>query len=98
MNPAADRAARLYRELHWGIRPKRIRKVRAPRRPKALAELGTLEAVTYATHKRGDGPSSYVHEFGEEGGKRPSLAVDVRNKKLHIIGGDYRVESRGIVD
>lgn len=98
MNPPADKAAQLYRELHWGIKPRRLRKVRVARRPKALAELGRLESVTYATHKRGDGPSSYTHEFGEEGGRRPSLAVDTKNKRLHIVGGSYRVEPRGIVD
>jgi hypothetical protein len=98
VNPARNRAAALYRELHWGIKPRRMRKVRVEGQPKALAELGKLEAVTYATTKRGDGPSSYTHTFGEEGGARPSLAVDTKTRRLHIVGGDYRVESRGIVD
>lgn len=98
MNPTANNARRLYRELHWGLDAPRMRRVRVDRQPKALAELGKLESVTYATHKKGDGPSSYTHEFGEEGGKRPSLAVDVKSKRLHIVGGDYRVERRGIVD
>lgn len=98
MNPRRNRAAALYRELHWGIEPRRMRRVRVERRPTSLAELGKLEAVTYATTKRGDGPSSYTHEFGEEGGRRPSLAVDTKTRRLHIVGGDYRVEARGIVD
>jgi hypothetical protein len=98
VNPAANRAAALYRELHWGLTPKRVRTVRVERRPHALAELGKLESVTYATTKKGDGPSSYTHAFGEEGGKRPSLAVDTKTRRLHIVGGDYRVERRGIVD
>lgn len=98
MNPARNRAAALYRELHWGIKPRRLRKVRVAARPTELAELGKLRSVTYDTTKRGDGPSSYTHQFGEEGGRRPSLAVDVSTKRLHIVGGDYRVEARGIVD
>lgn len=98
MNPAAKKAAALYRELHWGIKPRRLRKVRVERRPTELAELGKLKSVTYDTSKRGDGPSSYTHQFGEEGGRRPSLAVDTATRRLHIVGGDYRVESRGIVD
>jgi hypothetical protein len=99
MNGAADSHARqAYQAFHWGIAPKRMRRVRTARAPRALAELGKLEAVTYATHKRGDGPSSYEHHFGEEGGRRPSLAVDVDSGELHIVGGDYTVEDRGIVD
>jgi hypothetical protein len=90
-------AADLYRELHWGIPAKRTRHVRT-RVPLALAELGRLESVTYSTNKRGDGHSHYVHEFGEEGGQKPRLAVDAHTRDLVIVGGDYDVQPKGIVD
>jgi hypothetical protein len=100
VNPGvqAQRASDLYRDLHWGLGPRRVRRVHTSPRPRSLAELGTLSSVTYATHKKGDGPSLYEHQFGEEGGKKPSLAVDVDTGRLHIVGGDYTVEDRGIVD
>jgi hypothetical protein len=96
--PPAKRAARLYRDLHWGIAPKKARKVRRPHAGPALAELGQLEAVEYSTEKEGDGPSIYRHEFGEEGGRLPSLAVDPQTHDLHVVGGSYTVERRGIID
>jgi hypothetical protein len=94
----AKRAARLFEDLHWGIEPKKVRKVRRPHVGGALAELGQLEAVEYSTEKKGDGPSVYRHEFGEEGGRLPTLAVDPEVRDLHIVGGSYTVERRGIVD
>jgi hypothetical protein len=93
-----SRARAAYEALHWGIPARRMRAVSPARRPRALAELGRLVSVTYATNKAGDGPSYYEHQFGEEGGRRPSLAVDVDTQDLHIVGGDYTVEDRGIVD
>lgn len=92
-----SRARQLYEALHWGIPPKRTRHVHT-RQPAHLAELGRLESVVYSTNKKGDGPSHYVHEFGEEGGRKPRLAVDAETRDLVIVGGDYDVEARGIVD
>jgi hypothetical protein len=94
----AKRAAKLFEDLHWGIAPKKVRQVRKPHAGAALAELGQLEAVEYSTTKKGDGPSVYHHKFGEEGGRRPTLAVDPETRDLHIVGGSYTVEQRGIVD
>lgn len=94
----AKRAARLYEDLHWGLPAKKVRRVRRPHASGALAELGQLEAVEYSTDKQGDGESIYRHEFGEEGGRLPSLAVDPETHDLHVVGGSYTVERRGIVD
>jgi hypothetical protein len=96
--PAAKRAADLFSDLHWGIKPKRLARVRAPSAGPALAELGRLESVEYSTEKQGDGPSIYHHEFGEEGGRKPHLAVDPATRDLHIVGGSYTVETGGIID
>lgn len=91
-------AADLVDDLHWGIPARKETRVRVPHVGGALAELGQLVAVEYATTKKGDGYSTYRHEFGEDGGRKPRLAVDPRTRDLHIVGGSYRVERRGIVD
>jgi hypothetical protein len=96
-SPGVARAQRLYEAMHWGIPPKRTRHVRT-RLPRHLAELGRLESVVYSTNKKGDGPSHYEHSFGEEGGAKPRLAVDAETRDLVIVGGDYDVQARGIVD
>ncbi len=101
MNPGGDllERARDFRErFHWGIPARRVRQAQVAPLPRALTKLGRLEAVVYATNKKGDGYSHYEHAFGEEGGRKPDLAVDVESGRLHIVGGAYRVEERGIVD
>jgi hypothetical protein len=98
-NPApAGPAADLFKDLHWGIPARRQSMVRRPELGAALTSLGRLEAIEYATNKVGDGPSVYRHRFGEEGGRKPHLAVDPKSRDLHIVGGSYTVERRGIVD
>jgi hypothetical protein len=57
-----------------------------------------LEAIEYATNKKGDGDSVYRHEFGEDGGRSPGSRSTPATRDLHIVGGAYRVEDRGIVD
>lgn len=105
MNPAprkwsgaSQKAADLVDDLHWGIPARKATRVRVPHVGGALAQLGTLEAVEYSTNKKGDGQSTYRHEFGEDGGRKPKLAVDPTSRDLHIVGGSYLVERRGIVD
>lgn len=99
MNPGAanERAVQAYEGFHWGRKAKRARRVHVSPPPAELAELGRLVAVTYETTK-GKEHAQWEHEFGEEGGRRPVLAVDPESNRLHIVGGDYRVEDRGIVD
>lgn len=63
-----------------------------------VAVLGTCTHVVYATHKKGDGPSDYIHELGEDrGGIKPALCVDQAGR-LWLAGGSYKVEHRGIVN
>jgi hypothetical protein len=62
-------------------------------------ELGEIVYVVYETQKAhlGDenGESQYIHHFGDEGGERPTLAVD--NEGYGIIqGGDYKITSLGV--
>lgn len=69
--------------------------MRLPARPRVLVKLGELDSVTYVTKKGREPVTHYEHEFGEEGGKRPVLAMDER-KRLHVVGGDYTVTKAGI--
>jgi hypothetical protein len=103
INPEdVDRVAQAkdFRErFHWGHPARgKPRRVHVDGAPRVLVKLGSLQAVTYGTNKRGDGYSHYEHHFGEEGGKKPALCMDVDTGRLHIVGGDYTVEERGIVD
>jgi len=59
--------------------------------------IGTLTAVVYATHKRGDGPSQYIHQLGEETGVQPILAA-TKAGNLLICGGNYTSPYAGITD
>lgn len=61
-----------------------------------VVKLGRWTHVVYATHKRGDGPSEYVHRMGEEGGREPWLCMD-REGRLWAAGGSYDVKDDGIV-
>jgi len=60
--------------------------------------LGEVSHILYRTHKRGDGPSTYIHEFSEDsGGPRPWLAVDSEGRPW-LLGGSYTVPAEGITD
>jgi hypothetical protein len=59
--------------------------------------LGLLTAVAYFTDKKGDGPSFYIHKFGEESGILPIPCVD-RTGRLWLAGGNYRSLDPGITD
>ena len=97
MNPSSS-AEDAYTGFHWGREPSRNVRVGVSPLPDKLVELGRLEAVTYSTRKGRDGLAHYEHQFGEDGGRKPRLAMDARSKRLHVVGGSYRVEDRGIVD
>lgn len=101
MNPAGDdvieKARKAFTGFHWGRGPRRIIRAKVSPRPRALVKLGRLEAITYSTKKGGDF-AHWEHAFGEDGGRKPALAVDPESDRLHIVGGDYTVKDRGIVD
>lgn len=83
-----DDLARWYRRFQ-GVRPTVAPELLA--RPAALADLGELVAVVY----RRRGGDLREHAFSEHA--RPALARD-ETGALHVVGGDYRVTERGIVD
>lgn len=63
----------------------------------SVIPLGFATDVYYSTHKKGDGPSTYHHELGEESGVKPALCVDAKGR-LWLAGGNYTVPDAGITD
>lgn len=61
------------------------------------APVGILTHVVYATEKKGDGYSQYIHKLGEESGIRPVLAADGYGR-LWVAGGNYTSPTPGITD
>ena len=63
-------------------------------------EIGQVLKITYRTSKAFHSfePTDYVHTFGEDGGTLPTLAYDVLNRRLYLIGGTYQVRPEGIVN
>jgi hypothetical protein len=98
MNPASQKARQRFEGFHWGIPSKKTKTVKPSPAPRELVQLGTLEAITYSTSKGKEGFHHWEHEFGEDGGRKPTLAMDPDNERLHIVGGDYTVTDDGITD
>jgi len=59
--------------------------------------LGITTHILYFTDKQGDGPSTYIHAFGEESGRRPLLAADYTGR-VWLAGGDYTTPPEGITN
>ncbi len=58
--------------------------------PKAYLDVGLVEKVVYATKRPAYGYAEWHHEFGEDGGELPTLAYDVLNEEIKLIGGSYQ--------
>ena len=70
--------------------------------PDQARPIGKATFVTYKTLKLHVWPpdseqTSYEHKFGEEGGERPTFAID-REGYPHLIGGSLEVTPLGIRD
>ena len=90
---------KVFSGFHWGRDVDEIRKVIVDPPPDVLVHLGLLKTVAYETRKLGpDGdhgdPVIYVHSFDSP---FPILCSSQDSKGLWIIGGNFRVEDRGIV-
>lgn len=57
--------------------------------------MGHVEFIGYVTTHRGK-THLYIHEFAP--GSRPLMTAGPHRNQLLLIGGRYRVTSRGIVD
>jgi hypothetical protein len=88
-----SQATALYRTFN-GFAPKQMRKVRHSRlMPPVVVELGELMGLIYRSDKHKPGqPSTYIH-FMEV---PPRLASNPEGTQLYLVGGNYRVTSRGI--
>lgn len=86
-------AAALFSRFHR-LRPDRVLRMRYRRvMPRVLVQLGRLRGVIYSAQKDCRGrPKTYIH-FME---RPPLLACDTRGRQMYILGGRYRVTSRGI--
>ncbi len=63
-------------------------------------DVGEVSHICYETAKThiGEGKTfEYVHEFGEDGGKRPHLIIDHEGMPI-LRGGDYKIRAEGIVN
>jgi hypothetical protein len=92
-NRAVQRAAKLFK----GFRlrgPRDVTSVRAEL-PPAVIVMGELRGLAYEM-PRGDRQVLYWHEFAD--GSSPTLAAGPERCELVLLGGRYRVTSRGIVD
>ncbi len=62
--------------------------------------IGEVTYVTYRDKKRFHSFKivDYFHRLGEETKKKPTLAYDAFAHKLQIVGGQYRIETKDLVD
>lgn len=88
-----DHAQKLFEQFHSFAPPETVRRRCRRLMPKVLVNLGELRGLIYRSDKAQCGrPRTFIH-FMET---PPLLASDAEGKQLYIIGGDYRVTSRGI--
>lgn len=70
--------------------------IRAPCRrtiPRVLVRLGELRGLIYSSDRESQGRSrTYIHFMDMP----PHLTCDPEGRQLYIVGGRYRVTSRGI--
>lgn len=63
-------------------------------------DVGEVSHICYLTaksHIENGKTVEYVHEFGEEGGRRPRLIIDSEGMPI-LRGGDYKIRAEGIVN
>ena len=88
-----DTARQLFESFHSFAPPRTLRRQCPRLMPKVLVNLGELRGLIYSSDKEQCGrPRTFIH-FMET---PPLLASDAGGKQLYIVGGNYRVTSRGI--
>lgn len=95
------KAFEFYEKFHWGIPSRKIIQTELEI-PKADAQgirhmvaLGYLRGLIYQSTKEGEKKDqNYIHALEPA---LPLLCTDEDGLRLFIVGGDYRVEPRGIV-
>lgn len=64
-------------------------------------ELGEAVRIDYKQrkdHAPNPEKDEWKHFFGEESNIRPHVEFDAIRKRLFLVGGDYRIEERGIIN
>jgi hypothetical protein len=91
--PQLQAGENLYREFNQ-FEPARIEHVHHPRLiPRVVVELGELAGLIYRSDKWQPGkPRTYIHFMDNP----PRLVSNVRGTQLYVVGGDYKITSRGI--
>lgn len=89
----SEKAKRLFRGFRE-TEPTRAKRV-AFKVPRSLTVMGRVTFIGYTT-TIGREARAYKHDFAA--GSRPLLCADPESGKVFLIGGRYRVTSRGIVD
>ena len=89
-----------YKSLHSIAKKVGGRQADYPHPDVKVQAIGPLVNIVYSTHKKGDGPSHYIHTFGkDEDGETdlPWLCIDKKGN-LWLAGGGYTVPDGGITD
>lgn len=94
---ARRREAREARKLWKDFReePARRKRIISIEWPKALMVMGTVRLIAYIT-THGGKQKPYAHEFAP--GSEPLLCAGKKRGQLFIIGENFKVNGRGIVD
>ena len=91
--PDLELARQLFERFHSFAPPQILYRPCRRMIPNVLVKLGQLRGVIYSSDKEQCGrPRTFIH-FMET---PPLLASDADGKQLYIVGGKYRVTSRGI--
>ena len=87
------RAQELFRQFHCFPSRQTTRLPQERAIPEVLAHVGELCGLIYRSDRGQRGqPRTFVHFFK----LRPKLTCDAHGKQLYILGGNYRVTSRGL--
>lgn len=62
-----------------------------------FGEISEIGYITSKQHVGGGKTFEYVHEFGEDGGRRPHLIVDSDGMPI-VRGGSYKIRAEGIIN
>lgn len=89
-------AKQQFEGFHWGDESKTIAVRELPSPDTPLVFLGVAEEIHYGSKKDGKF-HHYYHEHGEESGTFPMIFA-WGPKAYVVMGGDMRIEDRGIVD
>ena len=89
-----ERAAQGYRDF-TGHEPKWVETRKLDDKPQAGYRMGRVVGIAYEATRDGE-RAQYFHRFAKPA--RPDLVAADNGKKLHIVGGNYKVTDRGIED